>query len=283
MCGTVGAHRQSTEAMMKSVRQPAVAGAFYPSRRDDLATQIRTMLSAAPTRGAAKPAPKAIVAPHAGYIYSGPIAASAYALLEPLRTAIRRVVLLGPAHRVYFRGLALPDNDALATPLGQVAVDAEAAAKAEKLPQVTTSAEAHALEHSLEVQLPFLQTVLDEWTVVPFAVGDATPGQVAEVLDLLWGGSETLIVVSSDLSHYLPYGKAQAVDRSTADAILKLNYDVLPEQACGGIPVNGLALVGRKRGLTAELLDLRNSGDTAGDRHQVVGYGAFAFYEPAVH
>ena len=241
------------------------------------------MLATARARCGEEPAPKAVIAPHAGYIYSGSIAASAYARLESVRARIRRVVLLGPVHRVPIRGLALPAAEALATPLGEVLLDTEAVRSIKHLPQVTVSAEAHAHEHSLEVHLPFLQATLDNWKIVPLAVGDATPQEVAEVLDLLWGGPETLIVVSSDLSHYQPYRDAQALDRSTAQAILDLSQNVSHTQACGGTPVNGLALAARQHGLTPRLLDLRNSGDTAGDRRQVVGYGAFGFYEPSVH
>lgn len=268
---------------MKSIRAPAVAGMFYPGRAEDLAAEVAALLATARAHCANEPAPKAIIAPHAGYIYSGPIAASAYARLEPVRSRITRVVLLGPVHRVPVDGLALPGSDALATPLGEIAVDAEAVARVATLPQVTVSAEAHALEHSLEVHLPFLQAALDNWMVVPFAVGTATAEETAEVLDALWGGPETLIVVSSDLSHYLGYQDARAVDRATAQAILALRDNVTHEQACGGTPVNGLTLAARRRGLTPQLLDLRNSGDTAGDRRRVVGYGAFAYYEPRIH
>ncbi len=241
------------------------------------------MLAVARARCANEPAPKAIIAPHAGYIYSGPIAASAYARLEPARSRITRVVLLGPVHRVPVRGLALPGADVLATPLGEVTVDAGAVARISGMPQVIVSRDAHELEHSLEVHLPFLQAVLDNWMVVPLAVGDATGREVGEVLDALWGGPETLIVVSSDLSHYLGYDDAQSVDRATAQAILDLRDNVTHEQACGGTPVNGLTLAARQRGLTPQLLDLRNSGDTAGDRRRVVGYGAFGYYEPRLH
>jgi AmmeMemoRadiSam system protein B len=223
--------------------------------------------------------PKAIIAPHAGYVYSGPIAASVYARLAPASAHVRRVVLMGPAHRVPVQGLALPAADAFATPLGKVILDREALAAVSALPQVVRSAAAHAFEHSLEVHLPFLQRVLDAFTLVPFAVGYASAAQVAEVLDTLWGGPETLIVVSSDLSHYHPYRDAQSIDRRTADEILALRTDITHEQACGATPVNGLNLAARERGLKSRLLDLRNSGDTAGDRMRVVGYGAFAYYE----
>ena len=262
-----------------STRDPAVAGTFYPGNRGELARSIAEMLGAAASVAPERPVPKAVIAPHAGYIYSGPIAASVYTLLVPARKTIRRVVLLGPTHRVAIRGLALPQAAAFATPLGVVPIDREAVTALSALPQVGVSGEAHALEHSLEVHVPFLQTVLERFTLVPLAVGRADAAAVAEVIDLLWGGPETLIVVSSDLSHYLPYADAQAVDRATAKAILGLALDISHEQACGATPVTGLTSAARARGLKPELIDLRNSGDTAGDRHRVVGYGAFAFYE----
>ena len=223
--------------------------------------------------------PKALIVPHAGYPYSGPIAASAYAPLAALRHRIRRVVLLGPTHRVAVVGLALPAATAFQTPLGTVPLDLEAMDILRPFPQVSVNSAAHALEHSLEVQLPFLQTVLETFLLVPLAVGMASPEAVAEVLEALWGGPETLLVVSSDLSHYLPYAQAQALDGSTCDRIVGLQLLASHEQACGATPVNGLLLAARRHGLKAQLLDLRNSGDTSGDRSSVVGYGAFAFTE----
>lgn len=256
---------------------------FYPGTQAELARNIAELLGAAASVAPERPVPKAIIAPHAGYIYSGPIAASVYALLAPARQTITRVVLLGPTHRVAVRGLALPGVAAFATPLGAVEIDTQAVAALAKLPQMCVSAEAHALEHSLEVHIPFLQTVLERFTLVPLAVGRADAPAVAEVIDQLWGGTETLIVVSSDLSHYLPYRDAQAVDRATAKAILGLAPEISHEQACGATPVTGLNYTARRRGLRPELIDLRNSGDTAGDKQRVVGYGAFAFYEDTHH
>ena len=263
---------------MHDVRPAAVAGMFYPGSSAALAESVRACLA----DGATRPLPggtlpKAVIVPHAGYVYSGPIAGAAYARLAAGRRTIRRVVLLGPTHRVPVRGLALPTARAFATPLGVVEVDRKAALLALTLPQVQESDAAHALEHSLEVQLPFLQAVLDEFRIVPFAVGDATADEVADVIDRLWGGPETLIVISSDLSHYHRYAEARAIDRGTADAILALGPEIDHEQACGATPVNGLLLCARRRGLAAELLDLRNSGDTAGDKSRVVGYASFAF------
>jgi AmmeMemoRadiSam system protein B len=263
---------------MHAVRPAAWAGLFYPEAPAALAADVRTYLRDATSQPAAgATGPKAVIAPHAGFVYSGPVAASAYAHLAVHRAAIRRVVLFGPAHRVPVRGLALPSAAAFATPLGRVDVDRTAAAAALALPQVRESDAVHALEHALEVQLPFLQAVLDAFSIVPFAVGDATADEVAGVMDLLWGGPETLIVVSSDLSHYHPYAEARARDRSTADAILALAATLDHGQACGATPINGLLIAARRRGLAPALLDLRNSGDTAGDRSRVVGYASFAF------
>jgi len=266
-------------ASSERIRPAAVAGLFYSHDPNELAQTLDAMLDAAAQSLPVAAIPKAIIAPHAGYVYSGPIAASVYARLKPARARIRRVVLLGPTHRVAVRGLALPDSDAFATPLGRVPLDAESVALLRTLPHVTVSSSAHAFEHSLEVHLPFLQSVLDEFTLVPLAVGHAEADQVAQVLEALWGGPETLIVVSSDLSHYHPYHEAQAIDQRTTDDILRLATDITHEQACGATPMTGLNLAAQRRGLRPQLLDLRNSGDTAGDRKRVVGYGAFAFFE----
>jgi AmmeMemoRadiSam system protein B len=267
---------------MNAIRPPAVAGSFYPGQRDELSRTVDSLLSAAPA--AVTPTPKALIVPHAGYIYSGPVAASAYAQLKPAADRITRVILLGPVHRVPVQGLALPGTDSYATPLGAVPVDTHAAAAIAHLPQVVTSQRAHALEHSLEVHLPFLQRILTAFSILPLAVGDATPGDVAEVIEILWGGDETLFLISSDLSHYLPYAEARARDRATSDAILALTRRPLRhDQACGGTPINGLLLAAQHHGLHPRLLDLRNSGDTAGDRDRVVGYGAFAFDEVRGH
>jgi AmmeMemoRadiSam system protein B len=264
---------------LHGTRPAAVAGMFYPGEPRTLAGEVDAMLatvSPAPTFSGQQP--KALIAPHAGYIYSGPIAASAYALLAPHAATIRRVVLLGPCHRVAVRGLAVPQDDAFVTPLGEIPLDRDAIAAALRLPQVVQHDAAHADEHSLEVQLPFLQRVLDDFSLVPFVVGYATPDEVAEVLELLWGGPETLIVVSSDLSHYHPYADAKQRDSHTADDIGHLRLLVDHEQACGATPINGLIELAQDRGLTPRLLDLRNSGDTAGDKARVVGYASFAFY-----
>jgi hypothetical protein len=259
-----------------ATRPAAVAGLFYPASPAELGRQVDELLATASAPENPTP-PKALIAPHAGYVYSGPIAANAYAQIARFAGRIRRVVLLGPAHRVAVRGLALPGARRFATPLGEVEVDAAAVAALCDLPQIVESPIVHDDEHSLEVQLPFLQRLLGDFTLVPLAVGHASAEQVAEVLDRLWGGDETLIVVSSDLSHYLPYDTARRVDRDSVDRLLRLEAYLDHEQACGATPINGLLLAARRRGLRAELLDLRNSGDTAGDRRRVVGYAAVAF------
>ncbi len=268
---------QPREPMVTKVRQPAVAGLFYPSDPRELRETVRRALAAADASGLA---PKALIAPHAGYVFSGEVAASAYARLAGARDQIRRVVLIGPSHRVALRGLAASSAHAFATPLGLVPLDREALDALLALPQVSVHDQAHAAEHSLEVHLPFLQVVLESFRLVPLAAGDASPVEVAEVLDAAWGGSETLVVVSSDLSHYLEYHAARRVDAATCSAIETLRWeDVGEDQACGRIGVNGLLEAARRRRMSVRTLDLRNSGDTAGSRDEVVGYGAWAFEE----
>ena len=227
------------------------------------------------------PFPKALIAPHAGYVFSGPVAATAYASLRGRAGAIRRVVLLGPAHRVALRGLALPAVDRFATPLGEIPIDPELVAAIEGLPQVVARTDAHAFEHSLEVHLPFLQITLDPgFSLLPLVVGDARPAEVAEVLERCWGGPETLVVVSSDLSHFHSYSEASALDQTTAAWIVHgVRPGLDPHRACGARCIDGLKELARRRPLRLELLDLRNSGDTTGPRDQVVGYGSFAVYE----
>ncbi len=264
---------------MSTLRPAAVAGLFYPEVPAVLRKTLADLLTAAGP--AASSPPKALIVPHAGYVYSGPVAARAYARLGNQRGRIRRVVLLGPTHRVPVRGLALPAADRFATPLGEVALDRVGMQRLAGLPQVLTSAAAHQMEHSLEVQLPFLQTVLGDFALLPLAVGDATAAEVAEVLEQVWGGDETLIVISSDLSHFLPDAQARKLDRQTANAILALDPHLDHEQACGATPVNGLLLAARRHGLHPVELDVRNSSETAGDPQRVVGYAAFAFESAA--
>lgn len=263
------------------VRRPAVAGLFYPDDPGALRAQVRACLDEGRRRQAdvvGMLRPKALVVPHAGYVYSGPVAGSAYALLAPWATEIRRVVLLGPSHRVALHGLATSGADAWETPLGDVALDRDGTAALAALPQVQRSDAAHVREHSLEVQLPFLQELLPAFTLLPLVAGDAPSRAVAEVIEAAWGGDETLLLVSSDLSHYHDYDTARALDRAASAAIEALQPDALDdESACGRVPVRGLLVAARGHGLTAHTLDLRSSGDTAGPRDQVVGYGAYAF------
>jgi AmmeMemoRadiSam system protein B len=254
---------------------------FYPADPPTLRREVGVHLAAASTNSPGAALVKAVIAPHAGYVYSGPTAGCAFTQLLADAAGIRRIVLLGPAHRVPLIGLGLPGCDAFGTPLGEVPLAIEAARRVAALPQVNEHAAAHADEHSLEVELPFLQVILDEFELLPLVVGDASGAEVAEVLEAVWGGPETRIVISSDLSHYLPYDRARAIDGETARAILALEAPLDRRRACGGLPIDGLLLAARRRGLSARLLDLRNSGDTAGDRHRVVGYGAFDFLEAA--
>jgi AmmeMemoRadiSam system protein B/AmmeMemoRadiSam system protein A len=249
---------------------------FYAARPASLKQDVVELL-ARPEGAALERAPKALIVPHAGYIYSGPIAASAYAQLAPLRDRYRRVVLLGPAHHVMLRGLALPTSDRFRTPFGEVSLDVEVMRQLDASPHVSRNDDAHEPEHSLEVQLPFLQQVLGDFQLVPLVVGEASAAQVADVLDLAWGGDETLLVISSDLSHYLPDEVARRVDADTVAAILQLNHHIGHRQACGATPINGLLLAAQRHGLKPVVLDVRNSSQTAGDADRVVGYAAFAF------
>ncbi|HEX4798138.1 MAG TPA: AmmeMemoRadiSam system protein B [Burkholderiales bacterium] len=258
------------------VRPPAVAQLFYPGDARSLADEVNAYLEQTQDTPLAPGFPKAVIVPHAGYIYSGPVAASAYDLLRPARGIVRRAVVLGPCHRVPVRGLALPAASAFDTPLGRVPLDEEAIASIRGLPQVVESTATHAQEHALEVQLPFLQQVLGEFSLVPLVVGSVAPEKVAEVLEHLWGGEETLFVISSDLSHYHSYEAARRIDGATVQAILGFDAGISHEQACGATPVAGALIAARRKGLAPKLLDCRNSGDTAGGKDQVVGYASFA-------
>lgn len=264
--------------MAFAIRRPAVAGMFYPVDPLALSAEVDAHLAQArATATADRVLPKMLLVPHAGYIYSGPVAAHAYARLAAVRERVRRVVLLGPTHRVALRAIAAPTVDAFETPLGRVMLDRGAIDSLADLPQVIANDGAHATEHSLEVQLPFLQRVLGEFALVPLAVGHVAPAQVTDVIERLWGGEETLIVISSDLSHYLTYAQANAVDGRTVQRILALDPALDHDQACGATPLSAALAVARRHGLRPHLLDLRNSGDTAGDRSRVVGYCAIAF------
>ena len=260
---------------MTKVRQPAVAGMFYPADREALHQAVTTYLE---HESRTDQVPRAIIAPHAGYVYSGPVAGSAYSQLLPARDTITRVVIMGPAHRVAFQGIAATSQDAFETPLGRVPIDKEALSAIEDLPAVIQLDEAHAAEHSLEVHIPFLQEVLADFSILPLVIGDAEGRDVEAVIDRLWDGDRTLFVISSDLSHYHDYATAQQIDSVTTRAIEELRpQDISFEHACGRTPISGLLTYARKHGLRAQTVDLRNSGDTAGSRDQVVGYGAYVF------
>ena len=258
-------------------RRPAVAGWFYPEARDRLREAVDALCEAAEPPSPSQAAPKGFLVPHAGYAYSGPVAASAYARITPEEGGIRRVVVLGPSHRVPFRGIALPDTAAFDTPLGRIPLDESGIDAIRRLPEVQVLPAAHAQEHAIEVQLPFLQRRLGPFALLPLVVGEADPEVVAEVLEALWGGPETRFLISSDLSHYLPYDQARRQDQRTCAAIADLGPLREPNQACGAIPLNAWMRSARHHGLEPRLLDLRNSGDTGGDRDRVVGYASFAF------
>jgi AmmeMemoRadiSam system protein B len=250
---------------------------FYPGSARELAEKVTYYLANSAISG---PVPKAIIAPHAGYVYSGPVAASAYALLGPARGTIKRVVLIGPSHRVGFRGIATTSAIAYAIPGAEIVVDRDAMASLDGLPGVGLLDAAHAQEHSLEVHLPFLRAVLGEFKLVPLVAGQADAQSVSGVLDALWGGAETLIVISTDLSHYLDYAAAKKLDASTVAAIERLDAEGIDDaQACGRVPVRGLLVTAKRRGMQVKTLDVRNSGDTAGTKDRVVGYASIAMYE----
>lgn len=265
------------------IRAAAVAGQFYPEEPKRLSREVARLCEAVPPGPPESQPPKAFLVPHAGYAYSGPIAATAYARLRPFRGFFRRVVILGPSHRVPLRGIALPGAQAFETPLGRIPLDIEALERLQALPEVALHPAAHAQEHAIEVQLPFLQEALGAFLLLPLTVGEAAPEAVARVIEALWDGPDTLFLVSSDLSHYLPYEAAQRIDGQTCAEIARLHPLANPDQACGAAPLNGFLLAARRHGLAPRLLDLRNSGDTAGDRRRVVGYASFAFTPGAAH
>lgn len=258
------------------VRPAAVAGTFYEAQAGSLRQLVNSLLDNARERSAGQP--KVLIVPHAGYVYSGATAAEAYSLLRNSGSGISRVVMLGPAHRVYLEGLAAPTHDAFATPLGEIALDRAGIAKALRLPGVISSDQAHEFEHSLETQLPFLQATLGEFKLLPLVVGHVAPEVVGAVIDTLWGGSETLFVISTDLSHFHDYDSARERDQRTCERILAGDTKLTGDDACGAAAVNGLLVSDHGRSLQRALLACCNSGDTAGDRQRVVGYGAFALH-----
>lgn len=262
---------------MSQTRQPAVAGLFYPADKETLKIDVDQYLEQASY--GRDIIPKAIVVPHAGYIYSGPIAATAYKQIIPIKDKISRVVLIGPSHRVGFSGLAVPESDTFKTPLGNIPVDQKGIQSLTGLPQVIVSEQAHINEHSLEVQLPFLQETMGEFSLIPLVVGEADCFEVAEVINKLWNDDHTLIVISTDLSHYHEYSEAKQLDRATSDAIENLMPDLIGyDDACGRNGLKGFMAIAKEKNLSVDTLDLRNSGDTAGDKSRVVGYGAYVFH-----
>jgi AmmeMemoRadiSam system protein B len=261
-----------------SIRPAAVAGLFYPNDAAELRETVIHLLGEAGPQVAAHAPPKALIVPHAGYAYSGMVAASAYRRLRESCASVRNVVLIGPSHRVPMRGLAMPSVDAFETPLGAIPIDRNARQRLRELGLAGISDAAHAAEHSLEVQLPFLQVVLREFELLPIATGLALPAQVARALEAVWNGPSTLIVISSDLSHYHTSAEARQLDDRTQATILARRSDLSDEQACGACGINGLLEVARRKALAVELLDQRNSGDTAGDRSRVVGYGSYSLH-----
>ena len=263
---------------MSRLRPPAVAGTFYPLDAAELRRTVAGYVEGCPRSGAVR-RPKALIVPHAGYAYSGPVAGCAYRRLRDSGARIRHVVLIGPTHRVPLRGLAIPSLDGFDTPLGPVPIDGAGRQRLRELGLAGIADAPHAAEHSLEVQLPFLQAVLDDFDLLPVAAGLAPTDLVARALDAVWGDDDTLIVVSSDLSHYHTSDEARKLDATTTQSILARRSDVSDEQACGARGINGLMQVARHRGLEVELIDQRNSGDTAGDRARVVGYGSYALFE----
>jgi AmmeMemoRadiSam system protein B len=262
-----------------SVRPPAVAGLFYPGDEHELRDAVSAYLAQHKTETTGTP-PKALIVPHAGYIYSGGIAAAAYATVANLRRSIRRVVLIGPSHRVYLRGMAAPAADSFATPLGRIEIDRALKAALLQRADVVEADAPHAQEHCLEVQLPFLQTLFDDFTLLPLVLGSVAPEQVAAALEEVWGDAATLVLVSSDLSHYHPYEQARQIDAGTSASILRREPTLVGEQACGCVAINGLLYLAGQRDFAISQIARCNSGDTAGDRSRVVGYGAFAVHEP---
>ncbi|RPI15178.1 MAG: AmmeMemoRadiSam system protein B [Lysobacterales bacterium] len=269
----------SLAGSVSRVRPPAVAGLFYPGDPAALRRLVESCISdARPSAGAR--IPRALIVPHAGYAYSGAVAGQAYRALRDSGARPARVVVAGPSHRVPMRGLAVSSLDAFETPLGKVPIDDAARQRLRELGLVGLSDAPHAVEHSIEVQLPFLQAVLgDRFVLLPVAIGLAPPEQVARALDAAWSDPDTLLVVSSDLSHHHTYDEARKLDAESGRSILDRRDDLSDEQACGARGINGLMQLARRRGLVVELLDLRNSGDTAGDRSRVVGYGSYALYD----
>lgn len=261
---------------LNTTRPATVAGMFYPSDAAELEAQVKRYLDEAKTDLLS---PKAMIVPHAGYIYSGQVAARAYATLLNRQQPINRVVVIGPSHRVAFEGIAMSTMDSFETPLGAIPVAQRAFAALADLSGVIADDLPHSQEHCVEVQLPFLQFVLGQFELLPLVVGRSSAGQVAAVMELLWSDPETLFVISSDLSHYHDYQNASVRDRNTTHYIEALEgANLNSEDACGYIPMQGLLQIAQKKHLEEQTLVVRNSGDTAGSKDRVVGYGAYVFH-----
>ena len=257
-----------------NTRAAAVAGYFYDANANRLQQQVNELLNA--ESAGSEALPEALIVPHAGYIYSGSTAAYAYRCLLADADQVKRVLLIGPAHRVYVDGMAIPSVDFFETPLGEITLDRSGLEQIARLPGVQISDEAHREEHSLEVQLPFLQSVLNEFSLLPVVVGGASAAEVATVIDAFNDDPHTLVVISSDLSHFLSYQEAQGVDASTCQQIQNHVTTLKGEQACGAAAINGLMASTRFQAMEVSLLHACNSGDTAGKPNRVVGYAAFA-------
>ncbi len=261
--------------MNPSLQAAAVAGMFYPGNPAQLAAGVDGSLAkAAPPRLS----PKAVIAPHAGHVYSGDIAGAAYRLLAQRKGEIKRVVLLGPNHRMPVRGIALSPAEAWETPFGPLPVDRTARDSLARQPGFAVTPMPFVNEHSLEVHLPFIHRVLGKVEILPMLVGETTTEQASRTLDALWGGPETAIIISSDLSHYHDYETCRTKDEETASGIERLQQDIcVGDRACGFHSIKGLIDQAQRRDLRVTALDVRNSGDTHGPRDRVVGYGSFAF------
>ncbi|HEY8079483.1 MAG TPA: AmmeMemoRadiSam system protein B [Labilithrix sp.] len=255
-----------------------MAASFYPASAVELSCTVELLLAEA--SAADCPRPKALIAPHAGYAYSGAVAAAAYASLRGERGTIERVVVLGPAHYVDVKGIATSNASAFTTPMGELLLDRDAIDAIARLPGVAALDNAHAPEHSVEVQIPFVQAALGQVRLVPLLCGSGTcEKQLDRVLDVLWGGEETLFVVSSDLSHYLDYDSARARDAATTRSIESLDADAIgSDDACGPSCLRAILRAASKRRMHAKVLDVKSSGDTVGGRDEVVGYGAYAVW-----
>jgi hypothetical protein len=260
------------------IRKPCVAGLFYPDDPERLDFTLNQLFESVPENLKTGYSPHAIIVPHAGYIYSGEIAASAYSSILKRVQDIKRVVILGPSHQLALNGAACPSATHFDTPLGRIPLDVEEIARLQAQGLIEINDAAHVREHSIEVQLPFLQHILSDFKIIPIVVGLEQAMPIAALLEPFWRAKDALIVVSSDLSHYLDYYDARKMDSDTSSAIEACRWqDISPTQACGCYPMRGLLQLAQEENSSVSCIDLRNSGDTAGDKSRVVGYGAYVF------